>query len=149
MEKRSIIMIYSNKVKMALQLAFEAHKNQTDRGGIPYIYHPIHLAEQMMDEKTIVVALLHDVAEDSDYTIEDMENMGFGFSIIRALRLLKHEKGVPYMEYIKLIKQDDIARIVKLADLQHNCNLSRLPVIMGEDVKRVEKYKAAIKLLES
>ena len=71
-------MIYTEMTKKALKLCFEAHKEQIDKSGMPYVFHPFHLAEQMQDEETTIVALLHDVIEDTDYTLDDLRKMGFG-----------------------------------------------------------------------
>ncbi len=140
-------MIYTEMTKRALKLSFEAHKDQTDKSGMPYVYHPYHIAEQMKDENTTVVALLHDVAEDTDYTIEDIRNMGFNDEVCEALRLMKHEDNVPYMEYIDGIKGNAIARAVKLADLEHNSDLTRLDAVNDAARKRTEKYAKAINVL--
>ena len=142
-------MIYTPMTKTALKLCFEAHKDQTDKSGLPYVFHPFHLAEQMPDEKTTVVALLHDVIEDTDYTLDDMKNMGFSDDILSAIALMTHDDGVPYMEYVALIKKNPIAKMVKLADLRHNSDMSRLDKVTAHDRERAEKYKKAIKFLES
>ena len=144
-------MIYTEETKKALKLAFKAHKDQLDKGGLPYIYHPLHLAEQMKDEDTTVTALLHDIVEDTNYTMEDLRQMGFRESVCRALELLTHDESVPYMEYISKIKENPVAKAVKLADLQHNSDLSRLEsTSLNESTyKRLEKYKEAIALLSS
>lgn len=141
-------MIYTPATKKALRLCFEAHKNQVDKSGMPYVFHPFHLAEQMKDEETTIVALLHDVIEDTDYTFDDLKSIGFDDVIINALKLMTHDESVPYMEYVTEIKTNAIARAVKLADLQHNSDLSRLDVIDERALKRKEKYTEAIKLLE-
>lgn len=133
--------------KKAIGLMFEAQKDQLDRGGLPYVFHPFHLAEQMKDESTTVVALLHDVVEDTDCCIEDIEAMGFGTNICDALRLLTHDKSVPYMDYVRRIKENPIAATVKLADLRHNSDMSRLNSVDEEDQERVEKYREAIRIL--
>ena len=106
------------------------------------------IAEQMKDETTTVVALLHDVIEDTDYTFNDLIAMGFDGSIIDAIELMTHEEGVPYMDYVEKIKSNPIAREVKLADLRHNSDLSRLDAPTEKDKMRVEKYRKAIVLLE-
>ncbi|MBP3592405.1 MAG: GTP pyrophosphokinase [Clostridia bacterium] len=142
-------MIYTPMTKTALKLCFEAHKDQTDKSGLPYVFHPFHLAEQMPDEKTTVVALLHDVIEDTDYTLDDMKNMGFSDDILSAIALMTHDDGVPYMEYVALIKKNPIAKMVKLADLRHNSDMSRLDKVTAHDRERAEKYKKAIEFLES
>jgi len=141
-------VIYTEKTKKALKLCFEAHKAQLDKSGMPYVFHPFHLAEQMKDETTTVVALLHDVIEDTDYTFNDLIAMGFDGAIIDAIELMTHEEGVPYMDYVEKIKPNPIARVVKLADLRHNSDLSRLDAPTEKDKMRVEKYRKAIVLLE-
>ena len=141
-------MIYTPQTKMALKLCFEAHKDQLDKSGMPYVFHPFHLAEQMDSEKTTVVALLHDVVEDTDYTLEDLTEMGFDSDVIDAIALMTHEEGVPYMDYVRKIKKNPIARAVKLADLNHNSDLTRLSAVDEKALQRREKYLAAIKLLE-
>lgn len=140
-------MIYTELTKKALKLCFEAHKEQVDKSGMPYVFHPFHLAEQMKDEATTVVALLHDVVEDTATTFEDLEKQGFSDEIINALKLLTHEKNVLYMDYIGEIKKNKIATKVKLADLRHNSDLTRLSVVDEKALKRKEKYEKAIKLL--
>ena len=141
-------MIYTPATKKALRLCFEAHKNQIDKSGMPYVFHPFHLAEQMKDEQTTIVALLHDVIEDTDYTFDDLKTIGFDDVIIDALKLMTHDESVPYMAYVTEIKTNPIARAVKLADLQHNSDLSRLDVIDERALERKDKYIEAIKLLE-
>lgn len=140
-------MIYTPNTKKALKLCFEAHKNQTDKSGLPYVFHPFHVAEQMTDEKTTIVALLHDVIEDTSYTLQDLRNLGFDEDVLGVLELMTHDKNVPYMDYVAKIKGNAIAKTVKLADLSHNSDLTRLDEINEAALNRVEKYKAAIKLL--
>ena len=140
-------MLYTELTKKAMKISFEAHKNQVDKNGIPYIYHPIHLAEQMEDENTICVALLHDVVEDTDITFEELQKIGFNDDIIVALKLMTHDENVPYMDYVREIKNNSIAAKVKLADLKHNSDLTRLDVIDEKAKQRVQKYKKAIELL--
>lgn len=140
-------MIYTAKTKAALKLCFDAHKNQTDKSGMPYVFHPFHLAEQMKDEDTTIVALLHDVVEDTDYTIADLKQMGFPFNVIEALEMLTHNDDTPYMEYVAKIKKNPIAKVVKLADLEHNSDLSRLDTVNEKALKQKEKYGQAIRLL--
>ena len=141
-------MIYTNLTKQALKLCFEAHKEQVDKSGMPYVFHPFHLAEQMTDETTTVVALLHDVVEDTELTFDDLEKQGFGEEIISALKLLTHNDDTPYMDYVTEIKSNKIATAVKLADLKHNSDLTRLDTVDEKALKRKEKYEKAIKLLE-
>ena len=141
-------MIYTNLTKQALKLCFESHKEQVDKSGMPYVFHPFHLAEQMNDEATTVVALLHDVVEDTELTFEDLEKQGFGEEIISALKLLTHNDDTPYMDYVAKIKNNKIATAVKLADLKHNSDLSRLDTVDEKVLERKAKYEKAIKFLE-
>ena len=141
-------MIYTTLTKKAYKIAFEAHCDQLDKTGLPYIHHPLHLAAQMTDEVTTCVALLHDVVEDSDMTFEKLEELGFGGEIIDALRIMTHDDDVPYMDYVREIKKNPVAAAVKRADLMHNSDLSRLDVVTERDLQRVEKYKQAMDLLK-
>lgn len=142
-------MIYTAQTKKALRLCFDMHKEQNDKSGMPYVFHPFHLAEQMQDEVTTVVALLHDVVEDTPCTFEDLREMGFGEDVLQALALLTHDKSVPYMEYVAAIKQNPIAKAVKLADLRHNSDLTRTDIIDERVLARNQKYKEAIAFLEA
>lgn len=140
-------MIYTEQTKKALKLCFEAHKEQTDKSGMPYVFHPFHLAEQMETEETVILALLHDVVEDTDNTLEDLRELGFGENVMEALALLTHDDGVDYMEYVQAIKGNPIAKEVKLADLRHNSDISRLDTVDEKALERREKYLQAMKLL--
>ncbi len=142
-------MIYTKNTKKAINLCYEAHKNQMDKSGVPYVFHPYHLAEQMPDEETTIVALLHDVVEDTDYTIEDLREMGFSETVLEAIEFMTHDRSVPYMEYIEHIKKNRIATIVKKADLEHNGDLSRFDEVTDRALAIVEKYKVALKVLQN
>ena len=131
-------MIYTDLTKKALKLCFEAHKEQTDKNGMPYVFHPFHLAEQMDDEYTTCIALLHDVVEDTDTTLEQLSLL-FPKEIINAVALLTHDDAVPYLDYIKAIKKDPLALKVKLADLKHNSDITRLDTIDEKALNRLEK----------
>ena len=141
-------MLYTPKTKLALKLCFAAHKDQQDKSGMPYVFHPFHLAEQMQTEETTIVALLHDVVEDTDYTLEDLAAMGFDPVVIEALTLLTHDENVPYIDYVRTIKDNPVAKAVKLADLQHNSDLSRLDTVDEKALARREKYLKALALLK-
>lgn len=140
-------MIYTELTKKALRLCFEAHKDQLDKSGLPYVFHPFHLAEQMDTEETVCVALLHDVVEDTDYTLEDLIAMGFPKPVTDALALMTHDENVPYLDYVAKMKDNPVARQVKLADLKHNSDLTRLDRIDEKALERVEKYRKAMELL--
>ena len=139
-------MIYTINTRKAMILAYNAHLGQFDKSGLPYIYHPIHLAEQMETEEECIVAILHDTVEDTNVTFEQLERE-FSQPIIEALKLLTHDKSVPYMEYVMKIKDNPIAKKVKLTDLRHNSDETRLDVLTDKDKQRIEKYKKAIELL--
>ena len=141
-------MIYTELTKKAMKLCFAAHKDQLDKSGLPYVFHPFHLAEQMADELTTVAALLHDVLEDTDYTSDDLREMGFPEEVLEALRLLTHDDATPYLDYVDRLKTNPIARAVKLADLRHNSDLTRLDHVDERALARAEKYRKAIDLLE-
>lgn len=141
-------MIYTELTKKAMKLCFEAHKEQVDKSGIPYVFHPFHLAEQMEDELSTVAALLHDVVEDTEYGLDDLREMGYPEQVLEALALLTHDDSVPYMEYVAKAKENPIAKAVKLADLRHNSDLTRLDHVDERALARVKKYSRAIELLE-
>ena len=139
-------MIYTPNTEKAMRIAYEAHHGQVDKSGVPYIFHPIHLAEQMDTEEECIVALLHDTVEDTEVTFEQLENE-FSDNVIQALKLLTHDKSVDYMDYVVNLKDNQIARKVKLADLRHNSDPTRLEKPTEKDIRRREKYKKAILIL--
>ncbi len=141
-------MIYTHLTNEAMKLAYAAHHGQVDKGGIPYIFHPMHLAEQMRDEYTTCVALLHDVVEDTDVTLETLAKI-FPKEVLDAIALMTHRKGEPYLDYVARIKENPIARTVKLADLQHNSDQTRLENAEAAILARYrEKYSKAIEILK-
>ena len=144
-------MVYTPLTAKAMRLAYAAHHGQLDKSGIPYIFHPIHLAEQMDDEISCCVALLHDTVEDTLVTFEELESQ-FPTEVIDALKLLTHGENVPYFEYVRAIRGNPIAMKVKLADIAHNSDQTRLADSgMPEETKAYfrDKYaKARAVLLE-
>ena len=136
-------MINTKLTRKAMIIAYEAHKNQVDKSGVPYIYHPIHVAEQMDTENECIIALL---LEDTDVTFKQLEEV-FSKEIIDILKLLTREENIEYDEYIKRIKNNSIACKVKIADLTHNLDKTRLDFVTEVDVKRNEKYKKALQIL--
>ena len=141
-------MIYTPLTNRAMQIAYEAHHGQVDKCGMPYIFHPYHLAEQMEDEYAVCVALLHDVLEETDFPQEILEKE-FPIAVMEAVDLLTHKEGVPYLEYVEKLKDNPLARTVKLADLIHNCDSTRLH-LEGEAAQRrlEEKYYKAFEILK-
>ena len=140
-------MYYSDLVKKACAIMYDAHKEDVDKGGYPYVFHPFYLATQMDDEESTCAALLHDVIEDHGdrFSFDDLVKAGFPESVIQALRLLTHEGGVPYMDYVRALANDPIARKVKMADLRHNMDPRRLN---GVRAGKYELYRQAIHYLE-
>lgn len=142
-------MVYTELTTLAMKLAFDAHYGQVDKAGVPYIFHPIHLAEQMTDEYSTCVALLHDVVEDTEVTLGELRKT-FPEEVVEAIDLLTHRKEDEYKDYILRIKNNPIAMKVKLADIEHNSNQDRLrgAKIKPEKVAKLEqKYKMAKELL--
>jgi len=143
------IMIYTEMTKKAIRIAYNAHQGQWDKSGIPYIFHPYHLAEQMDTEETVITALLHDVMEDTPVTLEELRDAGFSEEVLTALVLLTHDRDVPYMDYIQALKGNHIARKVKLADLRHNSDVSRLLEVDTWMREHLIKYRKALEYLEA
>ena len=142
-------MIYTVLTNKALSIAYNAHHGQLDSNGIPYIFHPLHLAEQMNDEISCCCAILHDVVEDTGVTMEELEQ-DFPREVTDVLKLLTHGKDVPYEQYVRAIKTNPIAVEVKLADIAHNSDQTRC---VGTDIPQEKldtwskKYTMAKKIL--
>jgi hypothetical protein len=142
-------VIYTELTKKAMKIAYDAHHGQLDKGGLPYVFHPWHLAEQMDDEISTIAALLHDVVEDTDWTLEQLEAEGFPPESMEALGLLTHPEGQPYMEYVAGLRHNSVAVKVKLADLRHNSDFTRLSAVTaGQRARLEQKYAPAFALLE-
>ena len=136
----------TNRIKQAKELAFKIHANQTDKAGAPYIHHlkavASKLEEQGENEDFIIVGWLHDSIEDTDITLDEIQHL-FGDVISNAVDAITKRKNEPYDDYLLQVKSNSIARLVKLADLSHNMDLSRLAKITEKDLMRLEKYKHA------
>lgn len=139
---------YLEMLEIAIEIAKEAHKDQVDKAGQPYINHPLAVAAsvQQIDEK--IVALLHDVIEDSYITSKDLLKNGFDDRIVRAVSLLTKVRGKEYGAYLEELKKDLLAKSVKIADLKHNSDINRIPDPTEADFKRILKYKDALVYLE-
>ena len=142
-------MIYTELTNKAMKIAYAAHHGQVDYNGIPYIFHPIHLAEDMDDEISCCAALLHDVVEDTAVTMEELAKE-FPPEVIDVLKLLTHDDRTDYFDYVRAIRTNPIAVKVKLADLAHNSDQSRC---VGSDLtpERLahwkQKYQKAMAIL--
>ena len=140
-------MIYTPLTKKAILIMYSAHEGQSDKSGLPYVFHPFHVAEQMDDEYSVTAALLHDVIEDTELTVDELRRE-FPGEICDALELLTKHIGEPYMDYIKRLAKNPIAKKVKMADLLHNSDMSRLDGEPDrEAIVRFEKYKKAYNFL--
>ena len=137
----------NNLLKCAMQIAENAHANQIDKAGQPYINHPIAVANKLNGEIEKIVALLHDVVEDSATTLEDIRKAGFDEYVVKALDCITKRKGESYDDYLLRVKNNDIAKMVKLADLSHNMDMSRLPSLTDKDLERLKKYEYAVSVL--
>lgn len=143
-------MLYTPLTNKALKFAYDAHHGQLDYNGIPYIFHPVHLAESMDDEISCCAALLHDVVEDTDVTMTQLCRE-FPPEVTEVVALLTHDDGSDYFTYVRRIKDHPIARKVKLADLEHNSDQSRCVGSGLTDAQLTywkEKYAKAKAILE-
>ena len=133
-----------NRLENALQMAIKAHEGQLDKAGKPYINHPVYLALQLNNSDTEkATALLHDVLEDSNmYTFKDIED-ACGSSVADAVLCLTHKKNEDYFDYIKRVRTNCVSTAVKIEDLKHNMDLSRISNPTEKDKQRVLKYKKA------
>ncbi|MFS8939386.1 GTP pyrophosphokinase [Streptococcus mitis] len=133
--------------ELALSIAKKAHEGQYDKAGVVYINPPLFVASLVDTQEEKAVALLHDVLEDSPYTAEELILAGLPETVVTAVQVLTKKKGQDYQQYLELVKSNPIARCVKLADLKHNSDLSRLATITEKDLERFEKHKKAIDYL--
>jgi len=137
------------RLEKALEVALDAHKGQVDKGGSPYILHPIRVMLRCQTEDEQVVALLHDVVEDSEYGVGDILAI-FGPETADAVDCLTKRNGEAYHEYLDRVAENSTAKAVKMHDIYENCDLSRLNrVPTPEDHKRRAKYQEAVGYLFS
>jgi hypothetical protein len=137
-------------IEKALQIAAGAHEGQKDKDGQPYILHPLRVMKGVEGEAEKVVAILHDVIEDTSVTTEDLRRDGFDEIVLAALDCVTHREGEHYADYVVRCKGDRIGRRVKLADLEDNARLSRVlmrPDQIEADTARLKKYLLAYKFL--
>ncbi|PHB08657.1 GTP pyrophosphokinase [Bacillus wiedmannii] len=135
-------------IEIAHEIAKTAHGGQVDKAGIDYIKHPEAVASFVNTNEEKATAYLHDVLEDTEMTANDLLSAGIPHNIVEAVQVLTKERYTPYFEYLSKVKENSLARTVKLADLKHNSDRSRLARITDKDLKRLEKYRKAIQFLE-
>lgn len=144
------VVLYTPLIIKAIKYAYNAHHGQYDVSGVPYIFHPYHLAEQFNSETEVCAALLHDVIEDTDITLEELCEE-FPHKVTDAVRLLTHTDGEDYFDYVMKLKDNPVARAVKLADLRHNMDESRFTGVKDvseeQRIRWREKYSRAYDIL--
>lgn len=134
-------------VRIAKEIAVYSHVGQVDKAGVPYIRHPEAVVAQLNGETDKIVGWLHDVLEDTDFSPEILRAV-FGDEVMDALDAITHRKGEPWDDYISRVEKNPIATRVKIADLHHNSDLSRLPVVSEKDIERAKKYERTLDRLE-
>ena len=146
--------VYNKNMKQsqsekAYEIAKKAHLGQIDKAGEDYIKHPEKVASFVNSDEEKAVAYLHDVIEDTELTLEDLREYGFSEGVLKAVDVITKKKGQDYQTYLNSVKENKLARVVKLADLRHNSDLTRLINITEKDIERKEKYQKAIDFLNS
>jgi len=136
-------------LEKAIIIAAQAHDGQTDKAGEPYILHPLRMMLRLSSIEDRITAVLHDVVEDSDISLEDLRAEGFSEKIIEAIHSVTKESGESYEDFINRAASNPIARRVKLVDLEDNSNLSRIKNPTDIDLKRIEKYRRAIEMIKA
>lgn len=137
----------NEQILRALEIAMAAHEGQVDKGGHPYVLHPVRVASGVMKHDEKIVALLHDVVEDTEWTLEGLREAGFSEKVVAAADAITRREGEVRREYLTRCKADPIARVVKMADLEHNMDLSRLAVVSERDMRRNAQYEKEIRFL--
>lgn len=141
-------MLYSNMIKMAMEVAYEAHSGRVDRAGYPYIAHPLHVAEKMKTENEVIVALLHDVVEDTNIDLTDLVHFGFSEEVVEAVDAITRRYEESYEDYIQRVKRNPIARNVKIEDMKHNSDFTRIEGETWKDAEdRYMRYDKALRQL--
>ena len=142
-EKGGAIMLE----ELAFEIAKTAHAGQTDKAGLDYILHPLQVAAEVTTDEEKAVALLHDIIEDTDVTASELLAKGLPDNVVEAVEALTKKHNQNYAAYMAGVKKNRLATAVKLADLKHNSDLSRLEKITQKDRERAEKYRKAIEYL--
>ncbi|MEL6271954.1 MAG: GTP pyrophosphokinase [Chloroflexota bacterium] len=128
-------------IEDAIFLALEAHRGVKQKDGSPYILHPLALMTRFHTEAEQMVAVLHDVIEDTDVALDDLRAAGYPENVLQALELVTRRSDETYDEFIERIKPHPLARRVKIADLEHNMDVRRLPEVTEKDRERMERYR--------
>ena len=137
-------------LERAIEIAVQAHKGASDKGGTPYILHSLAVMHNLDTDDEKIVGVLHDVVEDTQWTFEKLLDEGFSVTVVDALRsVTKQEGGEDYFDFIQRAKKNPLGRKVKIADIQHNMDVTRIKVISDKDATRLNKYKKALEILIS
>lgn len=136
-------------LEKAITIAVTDHRGQRDKAGRPYILHPLRLMQECSTEAEMIVAVLHDVIEDTDVTTDHLEREGFDTEVIQALRCLTKTKGEHYPDFIERVSKNQLARRVKILDLTDNLDASRLTSFTDADGTRLKRYIDALTYLRS
>jgi (p)ppGpp synthase/HD superfamily hydrolase len=127
----------------AIALALEAHRGQRDKAGQTYVLHPLRVMLRLETEAERMTAVLHDVVEDSPYTLERLRGLGYPEEVLSALDCLTKREGESYEAFVERVRPNALARRVKLADLEDNMDVRRLPTVTPKDSERLARYRAA------
>lgn len=131
----------------AIAIAVEAHRGQTDRAGAPYILHPLRMMFGLRTDAERMAAVLHDVVEDTDWTLDALRERGFPEAVVKAVDHLTRREGETYEDFVHRAARHPVARRVKLADLEDNMDARRLGTVTGDDVERLARYHRAWRFL--
>jgi (p)ppGpp synthase/HD superfamily hydrolase len=142
-------MLMTQTLERAIAIAATAHAGQVDKGGAPYILHPLKVMLRMTTLEERIVAVLHDVVEDCEISLDDLRKEGFSEEVLSAIESVTKAPGESYEDFVERAAQNPIGRVVKLADLEENSDLSRIASPSWEDLERIEKYRRAIGRLRS
>ena len=150
MKLRKMIMkraLEVTKLEQAIKVALEVHSGQVDKAGEIYLLHPLRLMFKFQTEDERIVAVMHDVVEDGEITLENLRLLGFSDSVVNAIDCLSRRKDEKYEDFISRISMDKLARKIKIEDIKDNLDLTRLGCVGDKELKRIEKYHRSLKLL--
>jgi len=136
-------------LERAIAIAAEAHAGQVDKAGAPYILHPIRVMLRLSNPEERIAGILHDTVEDSNVTIDSLRNEGFSETVLTAIQSVTKQAGETYEDFILRAAKDPIGKLVKLADLDDNSDISRISSPTLKDIQRIEKYRHAIEIIKS
>jgi len=144
------ILTPNQQLALAIKIAAEGHLHQVDKGGKPYILHPIKVMHYLKtdDMELMAIGVLHDVVDDCDVTLQDLRDQGFSERVVTGVWLLSNIENIPYEEYIERMLDNEDAMRIKLADLRHNTDVRRLKGLTQKDFERMEKYHTAYKKIK-